>query len=81
MHDSNESGLRLVGKARAWAFQKVKPGQKPSQASTLAWLGLASFWLGLAWLLASGWSQQITSHVLVTPSLWFHVFQLLVSVS
>jgi hypothetical protein len=39
----------VILKAAAWrlgfGFQNLEPGQKPSQAVTLAWLGLAQFGL------------------------------------
>ena len=59
---ANCNYIESPGLDLALAFQKYRPGQKPSQANLagLAWPGL--FWLGLAWLTASGQSRNITNN-------------------
>ena len=64
--DSRHLWLFCCQPSRPWpkllalACSKSRPGQKLSQVKDQAWLGLAFFWLGLAWPLASGQSQHIT---------------------
>ena len=53
-------------RAQAASFGFQKSQARPSAGPSFTWLFLA--WPGLAWLLASGWSQNITttSHLAVS---------------